>query len=136
MKNCKAKRLQKMNPGVVSIVGMSAPSKNKGGQHCRNDSLLSSCQMVNIAGSDSYRMIAHSCQIKGVVSIVGTDGHDDRNRWSVWSVLYTSFKSVTQESVDLVRQHGEIYLRSAIHIHVLGSILFLNDVTSLKFLVL
>jgi RHS repeat-associated protein len=91
MKNCKAKRLQKMNPGVVSIVGMSAPSKNKGGQHCRNDSLLSSCQMVNIAGSDSYRMIAHSCQIKGVVSIVGTDGHDDRNRWSVWSVLYINW---------------------------------------------
>jgi hypothetical protein len=42
MKNCKAKRLQKMNPGMVNIAGMSVPSKNIGGQHCRNDSLLSS----------------------------------------------------------------------------------------------
>jgi len=29
-----------------------------------------------------------------VVNIVGTDGQDDRNRWSVWSVLYTKLKEV------------------------------------------
>jgi hypothetical protein len=50
MKNCKAKRLQKMEIKVAKIVGMSLLTKRPSGQYCRNGSGLSFTEVVNIAG--------------------------------------------------------------------------------------
>jgi hypothetical protein len=54
MKNCKAKRLQKMNPGVVNIVGMSDQSKT---------------QLVSIAGMTACYPLAGVVNIAGMISL-------------------------------------------------------------------
>jgi hypothetical protein len=83
VKNCKAKRLQKMGTRGGQYCRNGITCKKTGGQHCRNDSHLYQYGVVNIARSDSYQMIlSHysktgwSTSSEQVVRMIGMGGQD------------------------------------------------------------